>query len=422
MSELRPGYQLTEYGTFPCDWQSVTVAATASRAPNAIVGGPFGSDLVSSDYTEAGVPVIRGQNMAGKFVSGEFAFVSSNKAKSLAANCAVLNDLIFTQRGTLGQVSIVPKGIFNRYVVSQSQMKLSVDRYRFNPEYIYYYFTSPVGQRQITDSAIQTGVPHTNLGILRKYRLPVPTTMLEQQAIAEALGDADALIEGLEALIAKKRDMKQGAMRDLLSGDCRLPGFHNDWRQVELQKVATFKKGKSLAKSQIIENGVKKCIHYGELFTRYGSVIGHIYSRTHLNFGMTLSRRNDVLMPTSDVTPNGLATASCIMEEGVVLGGDILIISPQPDMLAGAFLSNVIRLDRNQIMGLVSGSTVFHLYPSNMAKFLISIPPLAEQRAITAVLSDIDAEIIALEDKLAKASSVKQGMMQVLLTGEIRLI
>src|SRR5437899_7811954 len=99
------------------DWQEATVSEIASSTRNALVGGPFGSNLVSRDYVDTGVPVIRGQNMGGRWISGDFAFVTEQKAKSLEANLARPGDIIFTQRGTLGQVSIVPLAPFDRYVV-----------------------------------------------------------------------------------------------------------------------------------------------------------------------------------------------------------------------------------------------------------------------------------------------------------------
>jgi type I restriction enzyme S subunit len=209
-----PGFQGT--------WENVSVASAASRAPNSIVGGPFGSDLVSADYQATGTPVIRGQNMGTKYVSGEFVYVSGAKAKALAANCAQPSDLIFTQRGTLGQVAIVPRNGYPRYLVSQSQMKFAADCDRFDPVYFYYYFSSSAGQRQIVDSAIQTGVPHTNLGILKSYRVPVPRDRDEQYAIATVLSDIDAELAGLEAKLSKARDIKQGMMQALLTGEVRL--------------------------------------------------------------------------------------------------------------------------------------------------------------------------------------------------------
>lgn len=130
----------------------------------------------------------------GRWVGGEFAFVSSEKANSLAANCAKPGDLVFTQRGTLGQVALIPGNGPDRYLISQSQMKLTVDPQRADSLYLYYVFTSAEQQEYIRQNAIQTGVPHTNLGILRETPLTVPS-LSEQKAIAGVLGALDDKIE-----------------------------------------------------------------------------------------------------------------------------------------------------------------------------------------------------------------------------------
>jgi type I restriction enzyme S subunit len=176
------------------EWRESTVDEIASPARNALVGGPFGSNLVSSDYVVAGVPVIRGQNMGGRWVSGEFAYVTDTKAASLKANLARPGDIVFTQRGTLGQVSVVPVDKFDRYLVSQSQMKLTVNRELADPMFIYYVFSTAEQQDYIRQNAIQTGVPHTNLGILRGTPVPLPP-LPEQRAIAHILGTLDDKIE-----------------------------------------------------------------------------------------------------------------------------------------------------------------------------------------------------------------------------------
>jgi type I restriction enzyme S subunit len=176
------------------EWQHVTVDEIAANTRNAIVGGPFGSNLVSRDYVDEGVPVIRGQNMGSRWLSRDFAFVSKAKAQALEANLARPGDIVFTQRGTLGQVSLVPNGKFDRYLVSQSQMKLTVNRDIADPTFFYYVFTSAEQQEYVRQHAIQTGVPHTNLGILRATPVPLPP-LDEQRAIAHILGTLDDKIE-----------------------------------------------------------------------------------------------------------------------------------------------------------------------------------------------------------------------------------
>jgi type I restriction enzyme, S subunit len=127
-------------------------------------------------------------------------------------------------------------------------------------------------------------------------------------------------------------------------------------------------------------------------------------------------------MPTSDVTPRGLAKASCVRVDGVILGGDILVIRSDPKLIFGSFLSCLIRYEEEQVLQLVTGSTVFHLYGNDMKKFTFYMPPLPEQIAIAEVLSEMDAELAGLAQRRDKTRSLKQGMMQELLSGRTRLI
>lgn len=127
-------------------------------------------------------------------------------------------------------------------------------------------------------------------------------------------------------------------------------------------------------------------------------------------------------MPTSDVTPRGLAKASCVEINDVILGGDILVIRSDINLIFGPFLSYLIRYEEEQVLQLVTGSTVFHLYGADMKKFTFSMPPLPEQTAIAKVLSGMDAELSTLEQRRNKTRDLKQAMMQELLTGRTRLV
>ena len=184
--------------------------------------------------------------------------------------------------------------------------------------------------------------------------------------------------------------------------------------------IATFSKGSGLAKSDLKQGGANPCIHYGELFTTYGVVIENIRSRTDVDLPVK-SSSGDVLMPTSDVTPGGLAKASAILRSGVGLGGDVLIIRPNTTKIDPRFLAYTIRHDADQVLGLVRGSTVYHLYASDMRHFEFPLLPLDAQASAADALSDCDDLIVGLERMVTKKQAVKQGMMQQLLTGRTRL-
>lgn len=181
-------------------WERVSFSSVATKA--GLVGGPFGSNLGRRDYVAVGVPVLRGQNLSsGRFVSfDDCVFVTEDKAETeLARNTALPGDLIFTQRGTLGQVAVVPDAQYPRAVVSQSQMRLRVDPARADPMFVFYYATSAAFLRDLDNRAIVGGVPHINLGILGEMALPLPP-IDEQRWIAGVLGALDDLIETNERL------------------------------------------------------------------------------------------------------------------------------------------------------------------------------------------------------------------------------
>jgi type I restriction enzyme S subunit len=182
----------------PSEWRETTVDEIKDSAPGAIAMGPFGSDIKTDNFVPSGVPVIRGNNLGGRrFKEDGFVFLTEAKADSLRNANAFPGDLVFTHRGTLGQVGLIPEDSrFPRYVVSQSQMKLSCDRKKSDPLFLYYFFISPLGQAELLANANPTGVPAISQPVtsLKRIRLrmpPLPT----QHAIARVLGALDDKIE-----------------------------------------------------------------------------------------------------------------------------------------------------------------------------------------------------------------------------------
>lgn len=197
-------------------WRDVILQDLAATTKNALVGGPFGSDLVSSDYVPSGVPVIRGENLSGnRWIGGDFVRVSAAKAVKLAANRAKRGDIIFTQRGAnhYKQVAIVPPTGEELYVISQSQMKLTVNTDIAHPLFIYYLFQDERQREYLRTNAISTGVPHTNLGILRSVPLTIPP-LDAQQEIAATLGALDDKIELNRKMNATLESMARALFRD----------------------------------------------------------------------------------------------------------------------------------------------------------------------------------------------------------------
>jgi type I restriction enzyme S subunit len=412
--EVKAGYKQTEVGVIPDEWDVVTATEVCELVVDCKNRTP---PVVSeSEYAVVRTPNVRD----GQFVLEDLRFTDEKSYRVWTARAVPqVGDIMITREAPLGEVCAVPAD--RKVCLGQRMMLYRPSPTRTSNTYLLYSLMSQPVRTNLFRKIGGSTVGHAKVDDIRYLQLPLPP-LPEQHAIAEALSDVDGLLDGLDRLITKKRDLKQASAQQLLTGQTRLPGFKGEWQITRLAEVATFHKGKGLPKSALNLFGAEPCIHYGELFTRYPETIGQIISRTDQITNCFRSVANDVLMPTSDVTPRGLAKASCIPFDGVILGGDILVIRCNIGRVFGSFLSYVIRREEDQVLQLVTGTTVFHLYASDMRKFTFSLPSVSEQTAIVEVLAHMDAELWALEQRREKTRALKQGMMQELLTGKTRLV
>ena len=191
----------------------------------------------------------------------------------------------------------------------------------------------------------------------------------------------------------------------------RFPEFSDNWEVKKLGEIAKFSKGKGISKADIDENGTLECIRYGELYTQYGETIKEIVSKTNIDKeDLVLSEANDVIIPASGETQLDIATASCVLKEGVALGGDLNIIKTE---LNGVFLSYYLNSNKKiEIANLAQGSSVVHLYANQLAALSLSIPSKEEQTKIAAFLSAIDEKISIKQKELEELKIYKKGVMQ----------
>nr|WP_172625558.1 restriction endonuclease subunit S [Citrobacter werkmanii] len=215
------GYRQNEQGVLPEDWGIVSVADVLSE----ISMGPFGSDIKVSNFTKTGIPVLSGLNVnSSKLIDSFKNFVTEEKAKELKKAVASRGDVIVTHRGTIGQISYIPDNSkFEKYVISQSQFRARFKK-EINPAWVVLYFLSPKGSSSLLEGKGHTGVPAIAQATttFRKLQFPCPSNE-EQTAITNILSDMDAELATLEKKLAKLRDIKQGMMRQLLTGRIRLP-------------------------------------------------------------------------------------------------------------------------------------------------------------------------------------------------------
>ncbi|MDB0601591.1 restriction endonuclease subunit S [Tenacibaculum maritimum] len=208
-------------------------------------------------------------------------------------------------------------------------------------------------------------------------------------------------------------------MKNQLIPTLRFPQFSNNWESKKLGNIAKFSKGKGISKSDIIEDGKNECIRYGELYTAYNEVIKLISSRTNVEItNYILSEENDVIIPSSGETQLDIATASCVLKKGVILGGDLNIIKSKVN---GVFLSYLLNNSKKKdIAKLAQGNAVVHLYNKQLATLILKLPSSEEQQKIATFLTDVDDKITKLTKKKTLLEQYKKGIMQKIFNQELR--
>jgi type I restriction enzyme S subunit len=412
-SAMRAGYKQTEAGLIPEDWDSPLLDSIAKR------GSGHTPDKQHPEYWNGNIKWISLKDsdvLDQLFIEETAASITPAGVANSSAVVHAAGTVVLSRDAGVGKSAIMKTDM----AVSQHFMAWQCGTKLYNI-FLYYWLQAkkPEFERIAMGNTIKTiGLPY-----FRALKIPIPL-LPEQRAIATALSDVDALLAKLDALVAKKRDLKVAAMQQLLTGQTRLPGFSGEWEVKRLGDLADFLKGAGLSKGVCDSSGSRKCILYGELFTTYKQVIREVVGRTNSHDGR-LSEVGDVLVPGSTTTEGiDLATASAVYEDGVALGGDINIIrcKRQNDFDA-TFLANYLtQVKKNEIAERAQGSTIVHLYGRDLADLLVQHPSYAEQIAIATVLSDMDTELTALESRRDKTRALKQGMMQELLTGRIRLV
>jgi len=354
-----------------------------------------------SDYKERIDVVIHGTSDTGPFVTadtGDVLMPTSDVTPSglATASCLHVDDVV------IGSDVLIVKplgglvnGLFLAYLIRNNR-------------------------DQVLRRVYGTTVSHLRAEDMAAFTARIPD-LREQAAIVALLSDMDDQIQALEALVAKKRAIREAARWRLISGDMRLPGLADAWSLRKLGDIALFRKGYGLSKSSLTVGGQRACVHYGELITHYREQIDVVIHGTSDPGTFVVAGTGDVLMPTSAETPEGLVTASCLQIDDIVIGGDILVIRPIDGTINGLFLAHLIKNNRDQVMRRVYGTAVSHLRTEDMATFAAAVPSLREQAAIVALLSDMDAGIAALERRLDKTRAIGLGMKQQLLTGRLRV-
>lgn len=418
------------------DWPVVKLVNIAASKRWALTGGPFGSKLVSKDYVESGVPVIRGCNLPddARFSFDAFVFVSENKADDLLSNNAHPGDIVFTQRGTLGQVGIVPKdGPYRRYVISQSQMKLTVDETKADREFIYYYFRSPRAVQEIKNHSLIAGVPHINLEILRNLEIPLPSLEV-QRNIVVLLSAYDDLIENNTRRIKILEEMAKALYHEWFV-HFRFPGHENTpmvnselgkvprhWEVLSLESVCGTITDGSHFSPKSVDDGLPmasvKDMH------DFGINIESCRRISQEDFEALVSADCKPLLGDVLIAKDGSYLKHTFVVEkelDLVVLSSVAILRPKPDSVHPYLLALCLR-DQSvseRMKGLVSGVAVPRIVLKDFRKFKIPVPPTHIQNTWAKFVEPMIKLCCRLIDKNANLRQTRDLLLPKLISGEV---
>jgi type I restriction enzyme, S subunit len=431
--ELKEGYKQTDVGTIPEDWEVVSIKEIGN-----IRTGPFGTLLKANEYSDdsEGTPLISvGEIGEGVFrINKHTPLIPKSVVRRLPEYVLKYGDIVFGRKGAVERSAMIDKHQAGWFLGSDGiRIRFSKS---INPLFVSYQFQRNQIQSWLIQNATGTTMASMNQEILGRVIFPL-SPLPEQQAIAEVLSDVDALITSLDQLVTKKRNIKQGTMQLLLTGEKRLiterkAGYQeteigilpNDWEIVMMKKFTN-----SSAFGPRFS---------GDLYSKDGNVAtlrttdldddGNInYSKMPManlnvkNFKEHLLRKNDFL-----ITRSGTCGIAAVFEgfDKPVLPGAFLIRFRLTEEADSIFLKYYINSEagKKRMDLLAFGAVQKNISGTSLLNTLFPLPPIEEQKAIAQILSEMDEEIEALEIQRDKYKAVKQGMMQELLTGKTRLI
>ncbi len=399
---MKSGYKQTEVGVIPEDWEVASLGKTATFRT-----GPFGSALHQSDYINGGIPIINPMHINdGNITPSETMTVSVQTANVLSDFKLKAGDIVIGRRGDMGRCAVVHAQQAGWLCGTGSMIVRPVDT---DADYLQCVLSSREVITAIENASVGTTMVSLNQGTLSSLKIQLPP-LPEQRAIATALSDMDALLDGLERLIAKKRDIKQATMQQLLTGKTRLPGFSGAW-----EVKAMFDSVDCLDNLRVPLNEVQRATMQGDYpYCGANGVLDYIN-----NFLID----DDIILMAEDggyFDEHETRPIAYRMIGKCWVNNHAHILKAKKGFEQGFIFYSLVHKD---ILPFLASGTRAKLNKSELFKIEVLYPPsLEEQTAIANILSDMDAELAALEARRDKTRQIKQAMMQELLTGKTRLV
>lgn len=415
------GFKQTEIGLIPEDWDLVALGEISHFRT-----GPFGSSLHKSDYVLNGIPLINPMHIVdGQLYPSDQMTIDEAAASRLRDFCLSIDDIIIGRRGDMGRCAVVRQQQ-DGWLCGTGCMIVRPKKNALNSDYAQRLLSSAKYVARIEDASVGSTMTNLNQSVLSGLPFPLPP-LPEQEAIAGTLSDTDEAIRAVERLLDKQRAVKHAALHALLTPTTRIPGFSGDWETKTLGECATLKARigwQGLTTEEYLSSG------------DYGLVTGTDFASGRVDWSRTVFvergryeqdkyiqlRKGDIL-----ITKDGTIGKSAFVDKLPVpatLNSGVFVIRPKDEAFDPEFFYHLLTsfVFDEFLKRLSAGSTINHLYQKDFITFDFPNPTLPEQRAIAAVLSDMDAVIAALEARRDKLKAVKQGIMQALLTGKVRLV
>ena len=415
---MKPSFKQTEVGAIPEDWDVKSLEQVCDPQH------PICYGIVQvRAHSDNGIPVLAIKNLNGDYSSNIHRCTPLVEQPYIRSRVCS-GDILISIKGTIGRIGLVPSNFKGNISRDLARLRLTTQNV---PLFWHQMLQSDWAQRRLQTATVGTTRMELSIAPLKKVLMPQPP-FDNQHNIAEALGDADALIESLERLIAKKRDVKQGAMQELLTARRRLPGFTGKWATKTLGEIGDIS-GSGVDKKCRPNEIPVRLVNYMDAARRdfiYNQDLNHWVTATPAQARRCAVQKGDIFFTPSSETREGIGLAAVAMEDipNATYSYHIVRLRLRADWdLRFRTYAFKTRDFMSQTETYCDGcGTRYVLSQAKFRKLTISVPAdKAEQTAIAAVLSDMDAELAALEAKLSKARAIKQGMMQELLTGRIRL-
>lgn len=412
--ELNIGFKQTEIGAVPNDWDVSSLKGISTQICD---GTHF-----TPKYVSSGVPFYSVENItANDFVNTKF--ITKEEHQQLIKRCKPeRGDILMTRitAGILGDTKLIDWDVDASIYVSLALIKLKKD---FNGEYIYRYTKSPAFRREIEKRGLVNATPKKiNMNEIGAVPIPLPKSSKEQEAIANALSDADAYIESLEKLIAKNRLIKKGVMQELLTGKRRLEGFNDVWKTNSLENLVHYRRG-SFPQPYGLDKWYDDVS--GFPFIQVVDVDDNFRLKDETKRKISeAAKQLSVFIPKGTIilTIQGSIGRIAITEYDACIDRTLLIFEQFKVKFDKEFFKYAIHALFEIEKQKAPGGIIKTITKEALSKFILHYPSIDEQIEIGRIISDLEKEILTSEAKLQKARLLKQGMMQELLTGRIRLV